>query len=768
MRKNKEGQLPLHIACMNRCDIESIRILLKPYPSSVRATDYKGITPMQYMRSSTHPNQQAILSVMERALASASSHDSIGISSVTVSTTIANSNSMMTASPSVRSAPSLTSKSVIKANPPYTNSSQYSTLHLLLLHQRYDKALDHIADCPHECTQFYTVQDGDGTVWTSTLPLHLICSQKSPTFPLVKRLLQVCNSSNVPDEGGHLPLHLLCEHGIGYVDVNVVRLLIKVHKSAVYMKDKLGMLPIHCAVWGCPMYKANLGSSDVNDTMNDAVSNNVSTILSLLLRYNPGGLNARDKFGRTPIQIAQLRNSLYAVEFLTSYQGNENNFASGISTTLSNASSLWTTGNRSVITNATLHQSIATHNSNSNALLYAISHRQWESIPYILQSQPELARQCKVVSATNTSASEVLSQLLPLHLALQKSKVPGSVVNALISAYPESARLTRASDGALPLHIALSHECTLDVIEVLLRAYPIALTLRDDRGRLPCDYYYASLNASSTRYNNERKDMNFRDERIGEALRRDVEYWKSGNPQAAPLPTKRPNNHSEVITSDYLKNDEEFKVATVSTMAESFQNKQDIHQYPPQNKGSSMRDYIRQKNWDALHHRCQTNPKEACDWLVDNNSLPLHELCKMQPSALVMQDVLRAYPQAVRCSERCPHHRLPLHIAVEHRADIAVIDLLYEAFPAAVHTKDGRGMLPLHCACEIGCEVRLVKKLVDWYPTAVEEVDQRGRAPLMIVLEGDAEDKIGILEVVQQQDFGISADDDEYYEEFSD
>jgi ankyrin repeat protein len=69
---------------------------------------------------------------------------------------------------------------------------------------------------------------------------------------------------------------------------------------------------------------------------------------------------------------------------------------------------------------------------------------------------------------------------IPLHKEL-KNRVPSiQVIREILQEFPDSAK-TQFHDGELPLHVALERNCTVDILRVLIDAYPTALEVRSRR-----------------------------------------------------------------------------------------------------------------------------------------------------------------------------------------------------------------------------------------------------------------------------------------------
>ena len=78
---------------------------------------------------------------------------------------------------------------------------------------------------------------------------------------------------------------------------------------------------------------------------------------------------------------------------------------------------------------------------------------------------------------------------LPLHFCAWKNKSPEafSIGEFLLTYYPQAARHSNRH-GNLPLHHATNYKASIDVVQLLWRAYPAAVSLPNDKGLTPLDY----------------------------------------------------------------------------------------------------------------------------------------------------------------------------------------------------------------------------------------------------------------------------------------
>ena len=112
------------------------------------------------------------------------------------------------------------------------------------------------------------------------LPLHLACRERSSKSVIGALLSEEPVAAKVKDDEGRLPLHLACRQG---TSVQVVDSLIICFFRGSRTTDAYELLPIH---WAC-------------------AQNASPSLIESLLRANPDSVDLKDKWGRTPLSLAQ-------------------------------------------------------------------------------------------------------------------------------------------------------------------------------------------------------------------------------------------------------------------------------------------------------------------------------------------------------------------------------------------------------------------------------------------------------------------------------
>ena len=75
---------------------------------------------------------------------------------------------------------------------------------------------------------------------------------------------------------------------------------------------------------------------------------------------------------------------------------------------------------------------------------------------------------------------------------------------------------------------------------------------------------------------------------------------------------------------------------------------------------------------------------------------------------------------------------LPLHIALQARADSQVVQSILEAYPAAAARVAAYGWLPMHIAARRNASARTIEAILDSYPQALSALSENGETPLVL------------------------------------
>jgi ankyrin repeat protein len=112
------------------------------------------------------------------------------------------------------------------------------------------------------------------------LPLHLACRERGSKAAIAVLLSKEPAAAQIEDAEGRLPLHLACRQGVA---VQIVDSLIVCYYRAARTPDSYSLIPLH---WAC-------------------AQNSSLAIIESLLRAHPDPCDLKDKWGRTPLSLAE-------------------------------------------------------------------------------------------------------------------------------------------------------------------------------------------------------------------------------------------------------------------------------------------------------------------------------------------------------------------------------------------------------------------------------------------------------------------------------
>ena len=303
--------------------------------------------------------------------------------------------------------------------------------------------------------------------------------------------------------------------------------------------------------------------------------------------------------------------------------------------------------------------------------------------------------------------------LLPLHTAILNN-VPVEVIHVLLKAYPSAAQRKGKfkDEHMLPLHFAICERRSLDMVQALLDVYPKGVEARitNKDGKLPLglslelgapdDVVLAVLEAypkaamDCGRYNDVSiLPLNIAIQKkrsldiINELLTVYPEGAKRRLPSGGELPL------SLAITTIGISD-------------------------------------------DVVMAILEANPDAAKDMISnDSSTLPLHLAILMKRSLGIMQALLDVYPKAAEViMKRKRDMKLPLSHALTRGVSDDIVLAILATYPAAAKAKSvyyyGLEMLPLHFAIRERRSKKLVKALLDAYPRASKEITATNNLPL--------------------------------------
>lgn len=120
-----------------------------------------------------------------------------------------------------------------------------------------------------------------------------------------------------------------------------------------------------------------------------------------------------------------------------------------------------------------------------SGLSEAITSDNWDKVVQICQTKPSAAQTWTTRQGLFEGIKD--ANVLPIHEALVAG-APLHVIEALLSAYPDSVYCMESSYKRLPLHCACRKNAIPEVVEILMTRYADAALTADNLGRLPVHY----------------------------------------------------------------------------------------------------------------------------------------------------------------------------------------------------------------------------------------------------------------------------------------
>ncbi|GFH51900.1 hypothetical protein CTEN210_08376 [Chaetoceros tenuissimus] len=138
------------------------------------------------------------------------------------------------------------------------------------------------------------------------------------------------------------------------------------------------------------------------------------------------------------------------------------------------------------------------------------------------------------------------------------------------------------------------------------------------------------------------------------------------------------------------------------------------------------------------------------------HKLPLHLAVDHGANVSIVHELYTSFPDAVKCHTNS-HGMIPLHFAVNHKkADIDTVQFLLEKYKAGAEARTrGCKSLPLHLAARYGCPMDVIQVLVDAYPQSLRERNLHGETPFHNTYTGEKPNKASTKEepVMNPQSF---------------
>jgi len=132
---------------------------------------------------------------------------------------------------------------------------------------------------------------------------------------------------------------------------------------------------------------------------------------------------------------------------------------------------------------------------NATDLYKAVEHQDWKRATKILRENPTDA--AVWVYKLEADGITLRWKVLPLHQAAARDPPP-SVMYAFLAAYPDGVKCRNGAAGNLPVHYAVQWGSSVEIVKMLLVAYPDCLLEKDSRGLTLSEIARRTNNPNST------------------------------------------------------------------------------------------------------------------------------------------------------------------------------------------------------------------------------------------------------------------------------
>jgi len=396
-----------------------------------------------------------------------------------------------------------------------------------------------------------------------------------------------------------------------------------------------------------------------------------------------------------------------------------------------------------------------------------------EIVEYILDKYPEAATVESGEPGYVGSIETMIMNTFPLHLACYNQYCPSSIIKLLLERCPAAFRhhvqignvfrceyYSEAQEG-LPLHyyVARKTNVDIDIVKMLIEAYPQALQATDGVGFTPLHAIVSSENENindllhiiqylieveptcvRTVDQHGRAPLHVACQSGGitlEIVRLLVNEW----PEA--ISTRERNGFTPIhdLCNNYYLDDE---------------TALDILRLLINNDLNLAREMVDDEDYLPIHIAATGKSTAFCKVLIDAdpesvrieggyNSLPIHIACddNIRADAVdTIQYMLDLYPESMDAFDI--ESLTPFHKAAQgKRVDIVELLLKHDPDAASKPLTNSDNFenvasydLPLHSACAYStCNVEVAEVLFDAYPQAIYTHNRRGETPLDVLWE---------------------------------
>jgi ankyrin repeat protein len=425
------GNLPLHDACLHgNCSLEIVSLLVNDNPDAVRSPNHFGMRPVHYASGKSLEITKLLISRYPESVKCADYDGRLPLHGA------------------CRHGPLEVVQFLFSL---YPESIRHQTfggdlpLHKAMEISRLDVIIFLIENYPESIQK----KDVKGN-----LPLHRVCESFSSRIPVIRLLFErFPEAIHTKNDKGRFPLHCACRSSS--MSLEAVRFLISQLPYAAKVQDEDGLLPLHLVC------QTRFSSEE-----------EVEEELKYLNEIFPEGVRVNSPSYGLPIHCAATGGNLNTVKYLESLYPESiefNNESLGLP--------LNCAGSKEMFQYLLVQRYQEYFNKRGIFPLHAIfqDHTIMNKATVILRLLSHFP-----VHIRDTNRQGVT----PLHLAVADTDFEASFVETLIGMNSEAVG-TPDYQGSIPLHYALRHGASLDVVKLLLNLHPKGKYITDKLGNLP-------------------------------------------------------------------------------------------------------------------------------------------------------------------------------------------------------------------------------------------------------------------------------------------
>ena len=397
----------------------------------------------------------------------------------------------------------------------------------------------------------------------------------------------------------------------------------------------------------------------------------------------------------------------------------------------------------------------AYHGTKASALHYSCYNEYCPDsvIELLVKKHPELSKANGVFWINNNNRVEGL----PLHCYLMRnSNIDIETVEILVEAFPTALTMATAYHSSTTLQLVLSHPNIneiLDIIMYLLESEPSSIHKTDGLGRTPlhvvCGNEGVNLEVVQFIYNAWPEAISIGCSRgrfpIHELCLHEI---LDDNTHSLDIlrfmldidPSLVREGDEEMFLPIHLAVDGmsfAFCKVLIDAYPESVRvrTSNDTGYLPITIACSRSRDdaVIRDDKVDTIQHLLELYP-ESINVRDSNGRLPIHHAARHSRASIIELLLNHDSDGASKKTTNEDDQQLPLHLACE---SLEKVQVLYDAYPQAIHVRDSQGKIPLDIAREENMEdivnflqTQLIYSRIAQDTTTMATLDERGYLPL--------------------------------------